>query len=214
MLIGAEEKHFTVHKDILFQHSTFFTAALNGEFREAKERPIRLPETDPEAFAIFAQWAYRNELIVMEEEDFESDSPGRHQERQLYIRTYILADQLGVVRLQNQIMDDYIKLMLSLGVGPGSKDVNLIYRSLPEQSLMRKLMVDFYVSRVKAEWLKAHVGDFAEEFVKESLIAFAEALQNQQRPIYPDLKAQCFYHVHNDEVPACNTTQHRKVTAK
>ena len=83
MLVGASEKRFVIHEDALVRHSTFFRAALNGEFREAEENTIRLPEVDPEIFGILAHWAYSNELIVMEQQDVEGDTEARNQRKVL-----------------------------------------------------------------------------------------------------------------------------------
>ena len=54
--VGPEEKHYTLPKDLLCYYSPFFVASLNGNFKEAKEGVLRLPEGDPRYFNVFVEY--------------------------------------------------------------------------------------------------------------------------------------------------------------
>jgi hypothetical protein len=203
VLVGSSEKRFMIHKDALVRHSTFFRAAINGGFREAKENLIRLPEINPKEFAIFAHWAYSNELIVMEPQDTGNDKFGRYQRLRL-IRAYILADRLGIVRLQNQSMDNYIESMENFHRTPNRINIASVYEQLPERSPMRQLMLDYCVSYKKASWMKENAKYLPEEFTRDCLVAFAEAVEIGKRPERPRDRDKCTYHAHNEEVPKCS----------
>ena len=115
-----------------------------------------------------------------------------------------MADSLGVVRLQNQIIDDYIQLTRSLNVTPGRAAVSLVYERLPERSMMRQVMVGYYVSGVKAKWFEENAKNLLEDFTRDCLVAFAEAVNIGKRPVHPGDRDKCSYHVHNEDVPTCS----------
>lgn len=202
VLVGPEEKRYTLHKDALIRRSTFFKAALTREFRESKENLVKLPEADVEAFAIFAQWIYGKEAVYVDEQNtcLETDD---HEVRNLMVKTYIFADQLGSLELQNQIVTDYIAGLNTARVVPASEDVSLAYSSLPEQSLMRKVMVDHTVASCQVRWLKEKYNHFPGEFMRDLPVGFAEAAKCGKRPTPTNQRPKCEYHVHNEEVSKC-----------
>jgi hypothetical protein len=57
--VGADCKHFVVHKKLLTSQSEYFDKALNGKFREAEENTIHLKEDDPVAVGLLIAWLYR-----------------------------------------------------------------------------------------------------------------------------------------------------------
>ena len=89
-----------IHRDVLTKHSTFFRAALEGQFREAHEKVVRMPEGDAEAFAVYCQWAYNNTLVLLEPDEAAKDEKALKRTK-LTIKTYIIADQVGNIILQN-----------------------------------------------------------------------------------------------------------------
>lgn len=58
--VGVDEhaETFYVHKDALRSTSSFFKAALNEDFKEAKTNSIELPEDDPSIFKLYLCWIY------------------------------------------------------------------------------------------------------------------------------------------------------------
>lgn len=66
VLVGPDEKQFTIPKVLLTRRSAFFKAALEGGFKEAKEKMIRLPEADVAVFETWAQWAHTYEIVLID----------------------------------------------------------------------------------------------------------------------------------------------------
>lgn len=62
ILVGPDEKRFDVHKELLCSVSDFFSAALNGGFKEAATGVVKLPEQDTETFQYFVHWLYSGKL--------------------------------------------------------------------------------------------------------------------------------------------------------
>lgn len=133
-----------------------FKAALDGEFREAKEKLVRMPEADVEAFAVFAQWSYGSQLVWSESEDAETNESYKGK-RDLMIRTYINANQLGSQALENQVIDEYLRLLIKKNQLPSPSNIRLAYEHLPEHSMLRKMMVDDWVRYMKANSLKRDI---------------------------------------------------------
>lgn len=194
-----------LHKDALVQNSTFFRAALDGQFKEAKEKTVRLLESDAQTFAIFAHWVYTNDTVFQESTEVVADEvQQRYEERTLMIQTYILGDQFGCSRLQNQVITQYIDLAFAFRVTPGIAHAKLIYDNLPEQSNRRQLMIDYYVSNVKSDWFKSNTKELPPHFITDVLVSFVRAAEQRSRPKSPRKRDQCIYHVHNKETPKCS----------
>lgn len=161
---------------------------------------MRLPEADVEAFEIFAQWIYGKEAVYTNDK---ATQAGLNDPKtsSLIVKTYVIADQLGSLELQNQAIDDYISA--SNKEVPDPVDVKLACAGLPEQCMMRKAMVDDFVAQCELSWLKKNHRLYPEEFIRDLMVGYVEAMARGQRPdpIYDS--AKCEYHVHNDDVPKC-----------
>ncbi|KAF2651367.1 hypothetical protein K491DRAFT_719929 [Lophiostoma macrostomum CBS 122681] len=55
-------KTFYIHRSILTSVSKYFRSALEGNFREAVEKNIDLPDVEVEVFEIFVEWVYSSRL--------------------------------------------------------------------------------------------------------------------------------------------------------
>jgi hypothetical protein len=60
--VGPACEVFPVHKDILTR-SEYFSKALDGEFREASEQAIDLPEEDPAIFSFVVAYLYEQKYV-------------------------------------------------------------------------------------------------------------------------------------------------------
>lgn len=57
LYVGEDRTTYYAHEDALCK-LPFFRAALQGQFKEASEKAINLPEDDPEAISALVQWLY------------------------------------------------------------------------------------------------------------------------------------------------------------
>ena len=121
-------------KKLLVEYSTFFAAALNGNFAEGKTHCVTLPEEDPDIFRIFVQWLYRGGALS------ESDSMGVCGDED-YIRTWALGDELGCSKLQDTAMLQIITFQVEL-LRTEPTEINLIHELTAPGSLLRKFAFD------------------------------------------------------------------------
>jgi hypothetical protein len=66
LVVGAEKKVFTVHKKLLCDRSAFFSKGFNGQFKEAAEGRMELPNDTSAAFECFLTWLYWDQPLAME----------------------------------------------------------------------------------------------------------------------------------------------------
>ncbi|KAK0119124.1 hypothetical protein ONS95_007986 [Cadophora gregata] len=94
ILVGPKEVAFTVSKDLLCQNSKFFDhRAFNGEFKEAAERTIRLPEDTVMASQMMLQWIYTGKIVVPQESDFWDAS----ERTTIFLNFFKLADKIDLL---------------------------------------------------------------------------------------------------------------------
>lgn len=60
MVVGADQRLFAAHEDVLC-HSPFFAEALRGQFFESTNRRIDLPTEEPEIFSCVLEYLYKGD---------------------------------------------------------------------------------------------------------------------------------------------------------
>jgi len=60
--VGPTAELFSVHKDVLTK-SEYFSKALDGDFKEAENQAIDLPEEDPAIFSFVVAYLYEGKFI-------------------------------------------------------------------------------------------------------------------------------------------------------
>lgn len=78
-------RSFRLHEALVSARSDFFAAALTGQWKEAKDKIIDLPEDDPDIFALYPQLLYTGKIPVKEQtqegaDHTTSSMPGRDGE--------------------------------------------------------------------------------------------------------------------------------------
>ena len=75
IFVGMTKQPFYVHLDLLCDASSFFKAAFAGNFREASEKTMQLPDDRESTFKLFVDWLYcqRYEMLPREADDDKDD---------------------------------------------------------------------------------------------------------------------------------------------
>jgi len=55
---GTNMGTWNLYEALLCKYSEFFRAALQGQFKEAKEKQVTLPDDNPEVLELFVQWIF------------------------------------------------------------------------------------------------------------------------------------------------------------
>lgn len=104
--MGPKEQCFMVHKNIICRRSRFFEAACAKKWTKP-DKKIRLPEDEPDAFAVYLECVY-NQPQIVENED-QQDDEVTSAEWAVLFRTYILADKYGDLPSANNMIDRIMK---------------------------------------------------------------------------------------------------------
>ena len=68
------------------------------------------------------------------------------------VRLYVLAEKYDVVELRNVICKALYHGRKSQGLGPSKDAIELAYDNLPQESPLRRMLVDWYAWHVAAKW--------------------------------------------------------------
>ncbi|KAK3079201.1 hypothetical protein LTS18_005489 [Coniosporium uncinatum] len=153
VLVGKDETPFIVQKSTLCASSDFFAAALKPEWKEAKERTIRLPEQSVETFEIYLQWLNSGNIATQQ------DEKAKHYKEYLQlIHAYALGDTLQDTAFVDALTDCFIAKAVKTSVCPGLETIGSLYKHTPDKSPARKLMVDMYVWKASGNGLWFYAG--------------------------------------------------------
>jgi len=61
---GEDKQDFTVHEDVICDHSDLFRKAMNGKWKESEERIIPLAKEDLETFSMYLQACYVSYNVI------------------------------------------------------------------------------------------------------------------------------------------------------
>ncbi|KAJ9603705.1 hypothetical protein H2200_011891 [Cladophialophora chaetospira] len=128
IFVGPIKKKHLIHACILTSKAPFFKKCLESGMREQAENAIYLPEDDPEAFGIVANWMYTGSM------------PSTCKCRVL-MSAYILADKLCMTNIQDAVMEQLRwNLMDEEIILP--VDVDWVWEKTGPGSKLREFMVD------------------------------------------------------------------------
>lgn len=206
VLVGAEEAKVIVHEEAITRCSDFFRAACSGNFKEAKEKLVRLPAMEVDTFKSYTHWIYTGDVVFdMDCDDSTTDSK-HHKLFMDLVKLYIAADSLGDMRLRNSVIDRLIATEEAIKKSPGPEMITLAYEATPTGSNLRKLLVDYYL-RLKgsnATWFEQYADYFPKAFLIDYV--YNNMARYSEEFVRPSRKNRCKYHEHNDEVPKCETS--------
>lgn len=73
VIVGPSEQVFCIYESLLRSHSAFFEAALSGDWREGKDKVVRLNDVHRYFFGCFLEWLCNGCLVLSSEIDDEAD---------------------------------------------------------------------------------------------------------------------------------------------
>ena len=101
VLVGEERKRFIPHHDAVCARSKFLKAACSKQWRESRERVVRLPEVGALTFKAYSSWVYSGELPKTTCTDSSSHSDQLAEKVRL-VELHLLGDSLDDIELRNE----------------------------------------------------------------------------------------------------------------
>lgn len=192
---SSASSDFVLHESLIAPQSEFVRRAMRGDWKEAQDRIIPLPEDLPDAFAVYQQWAYTKKIYSATKQCDIAKAAGEYS---LLVRAYSLGDRLLDVEFKDAVIDSIIDKLLEQRRFD-TRLTNEVYENTPSDSPLRRLWQDIYVHAGLSEWLdeKATGGPVSAEFLLDVARLQMRVTQASGEMIAPYLDgSQCQYHSH------------------
>lgn len=140
---------FHVHLDVICKESSVFKAAFSGEFTEASNKSMILPDHDIESVDRMIQWLYSKQYELAKwSEDIKTTAYARYWQ---LAKLNTLADKYNIIGLSNNIIDQ-LYILHSKSVPPQLDVATYIYDNTTENSSFRKLLIAWYSWGIDMKW--------------------------------------------------------------
>ncbi|KAK3113516.1 hypothetical protein LTR53_009122 [Teratosphaeriaceae sp. CCFEE 6253] len=202
VIIGVEGRVFHVHEKLLCSRSAFFGAALNKEWKEGQNRKVELLQESCADFSRYVHWLYSGKLAV------KPSTPGQP----LYdamMALYVLGEKIIDPRFQDRVIDAIVASTRERNgtagrLYPNMTHVTCIYKTTPEGSPARRLLVDMYAIKAGPTWFHDEKPeDIMCEFFFDltcALMERREVTDKTRQPIAElDKGSPCSYHKHGKD---------------
>lgn len=165
---------FTVPEGLLTEHSKFFKAACRDASGEAA-KVIKLPQVDPDTFCAYLFWIHRREITFSNISDSQGVSASdMYPTSHALANLWLLADRLTTTKLRNAVIGALGRVLMTLDPTQGSpieifppSMTVLIWPATTKGRSLRRLVVDYYASKVPIVQVEQHFHEFHPEFVEE-----------------------------------------------
>lgn len=182
-LVGPDMAVFHVHQNLLYDASPVFKAAFSGDFREASELSMPLPDDDKNSVQRMIQWLYTKKIELTVPVSAKTSEECYMQMAKLNT----IADKYDICQLKNHIVDELFDLkkppryfqppQLAIAV--------YVYNNTTGGSSFRKLLVAWYVYHIDLKWYDLEgTQDMLVEAPQDFAIDLARALGARLK--YPD----------------------------
>ncbi|TIA46994.1 hypothetical protein D6C77_10376 [Aureobasidium pullulans] len=122
----------TVHKELLCFYSTYYTAAIKGQFSESQKHSF-IVELNYEQTRLFVTWLYSGRLEYHPDDGLDSED---------VFALYIFADQTDVIALRRTVISFLVDSAAQHYREIHLSDLHKIVPQLPEQSQLRRFLLE------------------------------------------------------------------------
>ena len=204
IVVGKERKTWTLHRNLLCHHSSYFETELLGHEVPKKtngdgNNRLELPDDDPKGFDLLVKWLYQGQL----DDTSDLDNEEKYDYATACQKLYLLSNKLSISHLSNLAMDAYRRNLLAAHLVPDADEINEIYRSSPPGSPFRKLMTKVAARQIMDPDVDKDAESYRSSF--EDNPDFAVEMVNAIRSLSggilfdnPMEGAECSWHDHSD----------------
>ena len=204
IFVGAERTKFHLHRDLLCNRSDYFRACFVGDFKEAQQRELSLPEDNAESFELFVTWLYGTHLKKISLND----------ELPAYFGLAVLANKLCLEYLQNQATDHILRFYRTNPRSVDEQYLRYVYQSIRFNDLFHRLplalvvwiFVESETAELTGEYKKLirEGGDLAVDFTSLlSMFYFAKGGSRNIAELDLRRASNCSLHAHSS-TPVCS----------
>jgi hypothetical protein len=204
VIVGEEKKRCIIHT-FAVKTSGYFKTALNGNWRESKDREFTLPEFKPEIFEIYAQWLYTGRVLLSGTASSEDLNYKATLSLTRLVKLYILGLFLLDTTFQNAVTDKLLETVEETSAIPGVSASAKTWPKLPDASPLRRMLVRFWAQNMSVnEVVEAdkHLPRDMVVCIMKDLVEIREDHEAVKKKIWnPSYKYRCDYHIHDETAP-------------
>ncbi|KAK8166538.1 hypothetical protein IWX90DRAFT_433114 [Phyllosticta citrichinensis] len=152
---GDSCKIFNVHETLLCSTSDFFKKALNGHWKESKDRLVSLPEEDPAIFKAYFEWLMLNTLLIgsRHEDPLVASTSSPEEFEHVILECYVLGDHVMDSKFKNFIIEEVYRLATQYHWVVPREWLAILPTKLPESSGFVRFYMDFWALEANSDWL-------------------------------------------------------------
>jgi hypothetical protein len=139
IFVGPEKKLWVLPEDLLCDRIEFFRAAFKSKFKEGISKEMFLESDDSTAFGRLVDWIFNEDIKCEIIHKFHVQDAEHELE---WLRLWILADKLGLQRLQDCCRHAYESCLYEIGIHPAAEAVSFVYENTEPNSELRQMLVD------------------------------------------------------------------------
>ena len=160
LFVGTSQKAFYVHVDLLCDASSFFKAALTGDFKESSDKTMQFPEDDENTFSLFIDWLYhqRQEMLALppddqedsDDEDNEVDNVEKKENGRYTaaFKLFVFAERYHVPDLKRLLTKMLFADGATRRAGPFNTSIDYLYAHTAQSTGIRRLVADWHAWRM------------------------------------------------------------------
>ena len=191
---------------MLCQASAYFAAALNGNFKEARDQTIELPEDDVEIITYFQYWLYCRDIpIKTSNKDGDDREDKTDWQFKMLIDLFIFSEARGIPELQNAAIHFFINNEYGEAYLP-THYIRYVYRNVSASSPLRRLLVDMThsyahmnVDNTLGAWFPRESEDYCKDFLLDLAAAYCERVNGNKEKITDFRAVRSNYYVEMPE---------------
>lgn len=197
-----------LYKNIACDSSEFFRAAVNGCWKESKEKVVRLPEIEPHVFEVYVGWLNTGEVDVLSTLRDDGTTEVVHYEDvpqdeasdldRALIKAFALGDMLQDATFRDSVIDEFITCTEATCMVPEPASVGILCEVVNTGSTMMRLCVDYIGVDLKEKIFNEDVDKYPAMFLLEIAKASVRDRHLNMAERLPRLRNRCFYHEHKD----------------
>jgi hypothetical protein len=177
--------NFTVPEGMLTEHSSFFKAACR-DASPATARVIKLPQVDPDTFGAYLFWI-QGGMIAFNITSQSVSASDLYPVSLELAKLWLLADRLTTRKLRQDVMVALHRALLALDHTQGNPAaifppsmIMLIWSATAPGRSLRRMVVDYYATKVSISLVEEHFEEYHPDFVQELTQKIMEIHQNAE----------------------------------
>lgn len=196
-------KHFAI------KSSKFLQAALNNDWKEAREKRVPLPEVNPIDFEAYLEWLYTSQLTP-------SGNETVSERGTTLVRLYVLGEFLDDAKFCNAIMDAFIATNDRWSFSLSGETIVFTWEKTSVGSPLRTAILEMAAAYLayRDQRLKTFPNILGTDVVLLDLFKYLENKHGLSMSLRPNVtvpweqpRDKCEFHRHNEANPKCPGSQ-------